>query len=313
MVFYILRRLGDGVVLIFVVTAITFFLTYSAGIPVAVSILGPSATPAAVAQLNAQLGLDKPVFQQYLHWLAGAFHGDLGKSYFSNEPVTQAMVNRLPITLSVVVVAALITVLISTALGVASAARPGLLDTVLQSISTIAFVFPAIILGIGLVYLFAVKLQWVPAVGYTSFQESPGRWFSSIILPAIVLCIGGIAGLAAQIRGSMIDELSKDYVKTLRSRGISERSILLKHALRNAASPGLTTFSLLFVGMFGAALFIEKIFAMPGFGTYGYQATIQGDLPALLGVTLFSVLLVVIVNLLVDLANGWLNPKARLS
>ena len=164
-----------------------------------------------------------------------------------------------------------------------------------------------------MVYVFAVKLHWVPAVGYTSISESPTEWFGSVILPATVLAIGGIAGLAAQIRGSLIDELSRDYIKTLRSRGISERSIVLKHALRNAASPGLTTFSLLFVGMFGSALFIEKIFALPGYGTYGFQATIQGDLPALLGVTLFGVLLVVIVNLLVDLANGWLNPKARLT
>jgi peptide/nickel transport system permease protein len=313
LVTFILRRLGHGLVLIFVVTAITFFLTHGADIPIAINILGPSATAEAVAQLNAQLGLDQPVFQQYLDWLGGVFSGDLGRSYFSSEPVMDAMASRLPITLSVVVFAALITLLISTALGVASAARPGVLDTVLQFISTIAFIFPAIILGIGLVYVFAVKLQWVPAVGYTELAESPLKWFASVILPAIVLSIGGIAGLAAQIRGSLIDELSRDYVKTLRSRGVSERSILLRHALRNAASPGFTTFSLQFVGMFGAALFIEKIFALPGYGTYGFQATVQGDLPALLGVTLFGVLLVVVVNLLVDLASGWLNPKARLT
>lgn len=313
MVTFILRRLGHGLILIFVVTAITFFLTHSAGIPVAVNILGPTATATAIAQLNSQLGLDKPVFLQYLEWLGGAFRGDLGRSYFSREPVMDAISSRLPITLSVVVVAALIILLISTALGVASAARPGALDVILQFISTIAFIFPAIILGIGMVFLFAVKLHWVPAVGYTNLSESPLKWFGSVILPAVVLSIGGIAGLAAQIRGSLIDELSRDYIKTLRSRGVSERSILLKHALRNAASPGFTTFSLQFVGMFGAALFIEKIFALPGYGTYGFQATVQGDLPALLGVTLFGVLLVVVVNLLVDLANGWLNPKARLA
>lgn len=313
MLTFILRRLGQGLILVFIVTAITFFLTHSAGIPVALNILGPTSTTDAIAQLNSDLGLDQPVLQQYANWLASVFHGDLGRSYFSAEPVADAMATRLPITLSVVLVSSAITLIISTALGVGSAARPGLLDTALQFISTIAFIFPAIILGIGMVYLFAVQLELVPAVGFTSFSESPTEWFASVILPAVVLSIGGISALAAQIRGSLIDELSKDYVNTLRSRGLTERSILLKHALRNAASPAFTTFSLQFVGMFGASLFIEKIFALPGYGTYGYQATISGDLPALLGVTLFGVLLVVAINLLVDLANGWLNPKARLT
>ena len=313
MLSFILRRLGHGVVLVFIVTAMTFVLTFGAGLPVARNILGPSATDDQIAQLNAQLGLDQPLLSQYLGWLGGAFRGDLGTSYYSNEPVVEAMLGRLPVTLSVVVIAALLTLVASVALGVASAARRGPLDVVLQSISTVAFIFPGIVLGIVMVFVFAITLELAPAVGYTPLTRSPGEWFSSVILPGIVLSIGGIAALASQIRGSMIDELHKDYIRTLRSRGVSERSILLKHALRNAASPGFTTFSLQFIGMFGAALFIEKIFALPGFGTYGYQATIQGDLPALLGVTTFGILLVVVVNLLVDVASGWLNPKVRLS
>ncbi|WP_374113786.1 ABC transporter permease [Microbacterium sp. zg.B96] len=221
--------------------------------------------------------------------------------------------NRLPITLSIVALACIITLIVSVVLGVASAARGGWLDNVLQGIATFSYVFPAIVLGIVLVYLFAIVLRWVPAIGFVPMEESFGGWFASVILPAVVLSIGGIASLAAQIRGSMIDELNREYVRSLRSRGVSEMSILLKHTLRNAAGPGLTTFSLMFISMFGASLFVEKIFALPGFGTYGYLATIQGDLPAMLGVSLFSVGLVVIVNLLVDLANGWLNPKVRAS
>lgn len=310
---YILRQLGSGLVLIVIVTAITFFLTHAADIPVARNILGPGASADQVATLKAQLGLDQPVFVQYINWVSDALRGDLGKSYFSSEAVTEAMAARLPVTLSVVLAAMLITLLVSTILGVASAARGRILDIILQSISTIAFVFPAIILGIGMVFLFAITLQWVPAVGYTALGESPVGWFLSVILPAIVLSIGGIASLAAQIRGSLIDELNRDYVRTLRSRGSSELSILLRHALRNASGPAFTTFSLQFVGLFGAALFIEKIFALPGYGTYGYLGTIQGDLPVMLGVTLFSVILVVIVNLAVDLVSGWLNPKARVS
>lgn len=310
---FLVRRLGEGVFLIFIVTAITFFLTFGANIPVALNILGPNASAEQIATLNAQLGLDQPILAQYLNWLTGLFQGDLGTSYFTSEPVLTAISARLPVTLSVVLVSCVITIVISLLLGVTAAARGGIVDSILQGISTVAFVFPAIILGIGMVYLFAITLKLVPAVGYVPIGDSFGGWFASIILPSIVLSIGGIAALAAQIRGSLIDELGREYVRTLRSRGVSERAILLKHALRNAASPALTTFSLQFITLFGASLFIEKIFALPGYGTYGYTATIQGDLPAMLGVGLFGVLLVVVVNLIVDVANGWLNPKARIA
>ncbi|WP_223690698.1 ABC transporter permease [Leifsonia poae] len=313
MIVYILRRLGAGLVLVFIVTAITFFLTHAANIPVANNILGAGATPDQVAALDHKLGLDQPIIQQYVNWVIGVLHGDLGTSYFTSEPVASGIAARLPVTLSMVVVSLLITLVLSVVLGVAAAAKRGPLDVVLQGITTLSFIFPAILLGIILVYVFAITLQLVPAVGYTPLAESPSAWFASIILPSVVLSIAGIASLAAQIRGSLIDELSRDYVRTLRSRGVSEMSILLKHALRNASGPAFTTFSLLFISLFGSALFIEKIFALPGFGTYAYQATIQGDLPVMLGVTLFSVLLVVIVNLIVDLVSGWLNPKVRVA
>ena len=313
MLLYLLRRLGAGVVLVFVVTGLTFVLTYGADIPVARNILGPNGTDEQVAALEARLGLDKSLWSQYTDWLGGLFRGDLGRSYFSGQEITDALTSRLPVTLSVVVVAMTITVLASVSLGIASAARRGWLDNVLQGLTTISFVFPAIILGIALVYVFAIELRWVPATGYTQLADDPGAWFSSVILPGIVLSIGGIAALAAQVRGSLIDELDKEYIRTLRARGVSDRSLLLKHALRNAAGPALTTFSLQFIAIFGSALFIEKIFALPGYGSFAFTATLQGDLPALLGVTVFGVLLVVIVNLVVDMANGWLNPKARLA
>jgi len=303
--------LGAGLILIFVVTGITFFMTYGANLPIARNILGPSASAEQVAALNAKLGLDQPIFEQYFNWLAGVFRGDLGTSYFTNEPITQALASRLPVTLSVVILASVIVIALSLVLGVAAAARGGAVDGVLQGVSIVAFVFPGLVLAIVLVYVFAIVLGWVPAVGFVPFTDSASGWFASVILPAIVLAIAGIASLASQIRGAMVDQLSRDYVRTLRTRGVSERSILLKHALRNAAAPGLTVFSLEFIGMFGGALFIEKIFALPGFGTYAFNSAMQGDLPAMLGVTLVGVGLVVIVNLLVDLLNGWLNPKVR--
>lgn len=311
MIRFLLRRIGAGLVLIFVVTGVTFVLTYGAGIPVARNILGPSASAEQVDILNARLGIDRPLAEQYFGWITGALRGDLGNSYFSSEPVQAALASRLPVTLSVVVVACAITIVLSCILGIASAARGGWIDNILQGVTTFSYVFPSIVLGVALVFVFSISLQWLPAIGFVPFADSPGQWFASVILPAVVLSIGGVASLASQIRGSMIDELNRDYVRTLRSRGVSETSILLKHTLRNAAGPALTTFSLLFITLFGASLFIEKIFALPGYGTYAYTATIQGDLPAMLGVSLFGVSLVVVVNLVVDLVSGWLNPKVR--
>jgi len=312
MLFYVARRVGQGIILIVVVIVITFALTRVANIPVARTILGPSANAAQINAENKLLGLNGSIPQQFVAWAGNALHGNLGTSYFTSTAVTSDLASRLPVTLSVVLLASVITLLVSVLLGVASAARRGALDRILQGIATISYVFPGIILAIVLVFVFSVKLQLVPATGFVSLTTSFSGWFTSVILPALVLAIGGIAALAAQIRGSLIDELSKDYIRTLRSRGISERSILCKHALRNAASPALTTFSLQFITMFGGSLFIERIFNLPGFGTYAYNATTQGDLPAMMGVTLFSVILVVVVNLVVDLVNGWLNPKARL-
>ncbi|MGI3224224.1 ABC transporter permease [Streptomyces sp. GTA36] len=313
MVSFILRRLGAGIILIFVVTTITFVLTHEANVPAARNILGPSATHAQVTALTSQLGLDRPLTEQYWSWISGAFRGDLGTSYFTSQPVAAAMGDRLPVTLSIVIFASILTLVISTVLGVASAVRGGALDAALQAVTVITYVFPGIILGIALVFVFAIKLHLVPAIGFTPIEESIPGWFASAVLPAVVLSIGSIAALSAQVRGSVVDELGRDYVRTLRSRDISEASILFKHVLRNAAGPAFTTFSLQFVSMFGAALFIERIFALPGFGAFAFTSTISGDLPAMLGVTLFGVGLVVVVNLLVDLATGWLNPKARIA
>ncbi|MET7842233.1 ABC transporter permease [Streptomyces sp. NPDC005356] len=312
MILFLLRRVVSGVIVITVVTSLVFFLTYGTGSQIARNILGPSASDGQVAGLNEKLGLNRPLFEQYVSWITSAVHGDLGVSYFTSEPVTTALSNRLPVTFSMVIFAVVITLIASLALGITAAARGGVVDRVLQAIGTVSYVFPVIIIAIGLVYLFATVLRWVPSIGFVPISRSPGQWLASIILPAITLAVGGIAGLAAQIRGSLVDELGRDYIRTLRSRGVPERTILGKHALRNAAGPALTVFSLQFIGIFGASLFIERIFALPGYGAYAMNATVQGDFPVLLGVTLVSVVLVVAVNLVVDIAQGWLNPKVRI-
>ncbi|WNM31933.1 ABC transporter permease [Streptomyces sp. Li-HN-5-11] len=312
MALHALRRLTAGVVLAVMVTMITFFLLSTSFSNVASSIVGDSATPGRIQAQKTQMGLDRPVVVQYLDWLSHAVRGDLGASYFTGEPVRSAIGDRLGVTLSVVLVALLLTAVLGVALGVLAASRGGAVDRVAQGVSLIGHLAPNLLIAVVLVSVLALKLHWFPATGYTPLGDSPARWAAAITIPVAALTAAGVANLTSQVRGAMIDELRKDYVRTLRTRGIPPRSIVLRHALRNAAGPALTVLSLEFVQMFGGALVIEQVFALPGFGTYAFNASLQGDIPIIMGITLFGVLLVVGVNLVVDLANGWLNPKARI-
>ncbi len=311
MISYITKRLATGVLLALLVTFIVFLLLSTSYDDVARSILGQSATEENTAALIAANGWDRPVLVQYFDWLFSALRGDFGTSVYTSLPVGPSVLQRLVVTLSLIVPALLITAVISTSLGVWAAARGGVADRVAQAVSLVGYIVPPLLLAIGLVVIFAVQLKWLPATGYTPLPEDPAAWLRSITIPVIVLTIGGVANMASQVRGRMIDELRRDYVRTLRTRGVSTKSIVVKHALRNAGSPALTVMSLEFIQMFGAALIIENVFALPGYGSFAFNASLQGDIPVILGITAFGVALVTIVNLATDLVNGWLNPKAR--
>ncbi|MFJ2211139.1 ABC transporter permease [Streptomyces sp. NPDC101062] len=312
MISYMSRRLGTSLVLTVLVSMITFFLLSNSFDGIVRSILGTAATSATVQAKKAEMGMDRPVIVQYADWLFHAVRGDFGVSYFTGQPVGTAVADHLTVTLSIVVTALLITTAISVVLGVLAASRGGVIDRLAQGASLFGYIVPNLLLAIGLVVVLAVELDWLPATGYTPFTENPGRWAASIVIPVIALTVGGVANLSAQIRGAMIGELRKDYVRTLRTRGLSPGSIVLRHALRNAAGPAFTVLSLEFIGMLGGALIIENVFALPGIGSYSFSAALQGDVPIIMGLSLFGVLFVVGVNLVVDVVNGWLNPKARL-
>ena len=220
--------------------------------------------------------------------------------------------NRLPVTLSMVILAVLITAIISAVLGVIAAVRGGIVDKILQFVSVIGVALPNFWVALMLVVVFALTIPIFPATGYVPFQDDPAAWALSLVLPVTALVIGGIASAAQQIRGAFIDVLELDYVRTLLSRGIRRRSVLLRHVLRTAAPPALTVLSLQFIGLLGGAVVIERIFAIPGLGTLTVNSSIQGDIPAIMGIVVVLVIVVVIVNLVIDLANGWINPKARL-
>jgi peptide/nickel transport system permease protein len=313
MLAFIARRIGSGIVLIFVVTALTFLLVSPSEKGVARALLGTTASERDVLAENARLGLDRPLIVQYWDWLTHALQGNLGTSWFTSEPVSSALASRIPVTLSVVVVAMVFTAVLSLALGVSAAIRDGALGRVLQLVSLVGYAIPALLIAIVLVAVFAVNLQWFSATGYTPLTDSFAGWLGSVVLPAVALTIGGVAGLAAQIRGAMVDELRKDYVRTLRSRGISQRAVIFRHALRNAGAPSLTIFSLQFIGTLGGAVIIERVFALPGYGQFSASSSLEGDIPVIMGVVAFTVILVVVVNLVIELAISLLNPKTRRS
>ncbi|MET8979472.1 ABC transporter permease [Streptomyces sp. NPDC004539] len=312
MLAYIVRRVGAGLVLAALVTLISFLLLSLSFDSVVRAVLGSGADPRSITAMKAELGFDRPVVVQYLDWLGGVLHGDFGVSLFGSEPVGNAIVARLGVTLSVVLSALVLSTVVSVALGVLAATRGGIVDRLAQGASLFGYVVPNLLIAITLVAVLAVQWGILPAGGYTPLTESFSGWLASITIPVISLSVGSTAALTAQVRGSVADELRKDYVRTLRTRGLRSRDIVLKHVLRNAAGPALTVLSIEFIGMLGGALIMEKIFALPGYGTLAFNSSLRGDIPMILGITLFGVLLVVIVNLVVDIVNGYLKPKARL-
>lgn len=309
----ILKRLASGVAVLFVVSVLTFVFLYASSGNIARNILGDQATEEAVAAKTTELGLDQPLLTRLGDWLAGAVSGELGRSWFTNEPVFGAIVSRLPVTLVMVVVAITLIAVAATLLGMVAAVRRGWVDRVVQVGAILGNALPGFIIGVTLVWFLALRLGWFPAVSTITPGAGAGAWVSSLTLPVVALVINGVASAAAQIRSAFIKQLELDYVRTLRSRGISEREILFRHVLRSAAPAGLTVLSLQFIGLLGGVVIIESIFAIPGLGRLAITATTQSDLPLVMGVVIYSVLIVLVVNFLVDIVNGWLNPKVRVS
>lgn len=309
---YVAKRLASSLVLLALVTTLTFVMVFGGADNVAQNILGDNATTEQIVALEQKLGIDRPLHEQYFSWVSGAVRGDLGQSWTLGESVGRILSGRLPVTLSMVILATLIIGVVSALLGIMAAVRGGWADRVIQVISVVGFSLPNFWLGLILVVVFALNLRWLPATGYTDFTTSPTGWLVSLALPVGALVLSGIASASQQVRGAMIDALRQDYVRTLRAGGIKTSSVLFRHALRNAMPAALTVLSLQFIGLLGGAAIIERVFAIPGLGSITVQAALSGDIPILMGVVVTMIILVVIVNIAIDLANAWVNPKVRL-
>jgi peptide/nickel transport system permease protein len=311
MVRLIVSRLLLSVVLIVISSIAIFFLMSLVPGDPARTILGANATPDAVARLRDQLGLNKPLLLQYGSWLLGVLHGDFGQSVLSGDPVVTLILVRVPVTLSLILLSTLVIAVLGTSLGLLSAVRGGVLGRFLDAISLVGLALPSYWVAILLVAVFAVAIRIFPATGYTSLVDDPGGWLLSLILPVAALSLGGVTIVAKQMRDSAMDVLARDYIRVLRATGVRERSIVLKHVLRNSALPSLTVLGITVVGALTGAVFVENVFVLPGLGSLVTQATSSHDLPVVLGVGVFFTLFVIIVNLLIDILYGVLNPKVR--
>lgn len=305
------RRLGSALALFVVVLTVSFFLLAILGPDPARSLVALDANEAQVAAKRAELGLDAPLIQRFLEWFGAAVTGDLGQSWSTNQPVVADLATRLPVTLSLAVATTLVAALVGASLGYFAAMRGGVLDRTLQIGIVFGHGLPGFWVALMLASIFAVQLGWFPATGYVRPDVSVQGWILSITLPVIALAIGATASIAQQMRDSTLDVLSQDYVRTLRSRGLPPTQLALRHIIRNAAPASLGVLSLQFIALLGGTILVENVFALPGLGSYIIRASSTGDIPAVLGTVMVSMIVIIIVTLVVDVLVGVLNPKAR--
>ncbi|ADB50357.1 ABC transporter permease [Conexibacter woesei] len=305
------RRLLSSAVLLFVVSALTFVLASLIPGDPARQILGPQATPESYAALRQALGVDVPVYQQYWEWLRHAVTGDLGTSLFDAVPVTETIGRRLPVTLSLTIGTLLVSLVAGVALGVASAVRGGVVGRAVDAFALLGLAFPPFWIGALLLSWFAVGLGWFPTFGYVPFDESPGEWLRSLVLPVTALSAFGVSVIAKQTREAMLEALASDYVRMARASGVSQTSIVLRHALKNAAMRILTMVGLLAVTLLGGTVAVEIVFGMPGLGELAVTSTTRHDAPMLQGIVVCFTIVVIAINLLVDVCYTLVNPKVR--
>jgi len=310
----ILVRLISVVPLLFLVTLGTFGLGLMIPGDPAYTIAGENISEELIDQIRTDLRLDLSPPVRYIHWLGDVVQGDLGRSVTSRRSVTEELLRRWPVTVSLSLCAILIALAVGMPIGIVQGVRPGTaLDKGLLAIVSLGLATPGFWIATVLLFVFAVRLRWLPAIGYVPFAESPVEWARHIAMPVVTLGIVAAAEFARQLRSGLIDVTGLDYVRAARARGLPSRTVLVKHALRNAAMPALTIIGIRVGHLLGGSIVIEQIFQLPGLGTYVLTAVGQRDYIVIQGVTLVIAVIVVVVNLTVDILYTWLNPRIRLS
>ncbi|VWX61530.1 dipeptide transporter; membrane component of ABC superfamily [Burkholderiales bacterium 8X] len=319
---YLISRLLQGLALVLAVVVLNFVLVHAApGDPVE-TIAGASGgmSPELMAQLRAQYGLDKSLPVQLGVYLGKVLQGDLGYSYFFNLPVTSMIAERVPATLLLVLSSVLLAFTVGTALGVLSSRNPnGLLSQFITVLSMVGFAAPVFWVGIMLVILFASVLPILPVSGMRSIDSS-GKGLADIadvlhhlVLPTITLSLVYLAQYSRLARSSMLDVLGSDFIRTARAKGLAERLVLYKHALRNALLPVVTVLGLQFGNVLAGAILVETVFNWPGLGRLAFDSVLRRDYPTILGVLLFSSIVVIVMNQVTDLCYRLIDPRIKAS
>ena len=318
MALFLIRRLGHGLLVLWLITVAVFGLFFVAPSNVAQTLAGRQATPETIALIKHRLGLDLPVWKQYLHFIENAARGNLGYDYYHQVPVTTIIGQALPITVSLALGAAVLWLTLGIFNGVISAIHPrSVADRGLTLFALTFYSFPSFLLGLLLLYFLYFRLtlagyHWFPAGGYSPLTSGVGPWFQHLFLPWIALALLLAATYTRLTRGSMLDVLGEDYIRTARSKGIRESRVIVRHGLRSALTPVVTQFGIDLGQLIGGVVVIETVFSLPGLGQTAVVAINQQDLPVIIGIVLFASAAVVVANILVDIAYAVLDPRVRL-
>ena len=309
---FLARRLLATVPVMLMVAVLVFLmLRLTPGDPAAI-MAGDNASSAEVEAIRAGLGLDRPLPVQFALWLGDLLRGDLGESFFFKRPVTDLILQRVGPTLSLATTTIILAVLVAVPLGVLAAWRHGtLLDRLVSGFAVLGFSVPVFVLGYALIYVFAVRLNWLPVQGYKPLSAGLGPFLYQLVLPSITLSVIYIALIARITRASVLEVLGEDYVRTARAKGLRESVVLRRHALRNAAVPIVTVIGLGVALLIGGVVVTESVFNIPGLGRLTVDAVLGRDYPTIQGVILVFSLAYVLVNLAIDLAYTFLDPRIR--
>jgi peptide/nickel transport system permease protein len=309
---YIAHRLASLALVLAVVSVIAFIVTRLAPGDPAGAMLGLEAKDEDIEALRKQLGLDRPLVEQYVRWASLALTGNLGDSIFLHKPVTAAIIERLEPTVLLMVIAELVALCVGVPAGVISAVRRGSwADQGFMFLTLFAVSVPEFWLGLNLILLFAVELHWLPSSGYLPLAEGPVGTLRHLLMPAVSLGLIHSALIARMTRSAMLEVMSQDYIRTARAKGVRPRSIVYRHALKNALVPIITVIGLSIAGLLGGATVAETVFAIPGVGLMVVNAVSRRDYPVIQGALLLAAVVNVIVNLVLDLAYLLVDPRIR--
>ena len=316
MIGLIVRRMAALVPVLLVVSFAVFMLSALVPGDAATTIAGGvDATPERIEEIRDQLNLDDPLLSQYGRWLGDAVRLDFGHSLYGDRTtVAEDIRTRLPVTMGIAAAAIGVAILIGVGIGIFAGLRPGAWADRLSVASTsVALAVPNFFLAMVLITLFAVQRSWFPPLGYTAFGDDPVEWLKSITLPAVSLGLVASATIARQVRAALVDVLGSAYVRTAWAMGLSPARVVVKHALKNAAMPAVTALGLQLSALLGGSVIIEQIFSIPGVGSYMIRALTGQDVPVIQGVVVTFVVIHVVLNLVIDVVYGLLNPKVRVS